>query len=49
LQKSIEILSDDTPQSLSERLLIKELEAYPQALKKIANELIHSKQLNKSN
>lgn len=49
LQKSIEILSNDTPQSLSERLLIKELEAYPQALKKIANELIHSKQLNKSN
>ena len=49
LQKSIEILSNDTPQSLSERLLIKEIEAYPQALKKIANELIHSKQLSNSN
>ena len=49
LQKSIEILSNDTPQSLSERLLIKEIEAYPQALKKIATELIHSKQLSNSN
>jgi len=43
LQKRIKILEDDTPQTLSERLLVKELEAYPQALKIVADELINSK------
>ena len=43
LQKRIKILEDDTPQTLSERLLVKELEAYPQALKMVADELISSK------
>jgi len=43
LQKRIKILEDDTPQTLSERLLVKELEAYPQALKIVADELISSK------
>ena len=43
LQKRIKILEDDTPQTLSERLLVKELEAYPQALKIVADELIISK------
>jgi len=43
LQKRIKILENDTPQTLSERLLVKELEAYPQALKIVADELISSK------